>query len=258
MKITDQQLSAFLDAELPEAEMEQIRDRLAQDDILAERLANLAQVDAVLNQEYRAIDAVPYSQGLTQVLAQAEQALAGQTQTTTTNNEQTKNNEQVNSNVVELPLWRRLRESIQQHAAAAAVAALFIGVGIGHYTPQSQSDTWQQVSAALDTVPSGQQVTIGTQQLQPQASFASQSGDYCRQFILTGKQQQQVSIACKTAQDWQLTASVYQAPQQQGTYQTATNPALLESTIDQLIDGGFLNQQQEKQAIINKWSSKTQ
>ncbi len=256
MKISDQQLSAFLDAELPEAEMEQIRDRLAEDDILAERLANLAQVDATLNQSYRAIDEAPYSEGLTQVLERAEQELADAPKSTEANAQS-----EPADNVVEFPLWRRVRESIQQHAAAAAVAALFIGVGIGHYTPQQQAqpDSWQQISAALDTLPSGQQVAIGAQgQLQPQASFASQSGDYCRQFSLSSAQQQQISIACKGAQGWQLTASVYQAPQQSADYQTATNAPLLESTIDQLIDGGFLNQQQEKQAIVKQWSHKNQ
>ncbi len=45
MTISDEQLSAFLDAELPEDEMELVRQGLIDDENLANRLAELAMVD---------------------------------------------------------------------------------------------------------------------------------------------------------------------------------------------------------------------
>ena len=46
MKMTDETLSAFLDNELTDAEMEAVRDQIEKDPTLADRLAEMASVDA--------------------------------------------------------------------------------------------------------------------------------------------------------------------------------------------------------------------
>ena len=48
MKMTDETLSAFLDNELTDAEMEAVRDQIEKDPTLADRLAEMASVDAEL------------------------------------------------------------------------------------------------------------------------------------------------------------------------------------------------------------------
>ena len=59
LRFSDIQLSAFLDAALPEPDMELIRQALTEDDVLVNRLAELAMVDTLVEQCYRQIDNQP-------------------------------------------------------------------------------------------------------------------------------------------------------------------------------------------------------
>ncbi|MDP5039797.1 MAG: hypothetical protein NWQ26_02875, partial [Paraglaciecola sp.] len=68
MIISDQQLSAFLDSELPEDEMQLIREQLLIDDELATRLADLAQVDEWVSAHACEIDRHPVPEKITALL----------------------------------------------------------------------------------------------------------------------------------------------------------------------------------------------
>lgn len=109
MNLTDEQLSAFLDAELPEAEMQVIRDQLADDPALAERLAALATVDHILAGHYSAIGQQPLPAAVTELLEPEPVASA---------------------KVVDLPRWRRARDFVQQRVGTAVAAALVLGFGL--------------------------------------------------------------------------------------------------------------------------------
>lgn len=65
MKITDETLSAFLDSELSPSEMEAVRERLATDPSLTDRLAELADVDSELKSHYGDIDDRPFPESVT-------------------------------------------------------------------------------------------------------------------------------------------------------------------------------------------------
>jgi anti-sigma factor RsiW len=68
MKMTDETLSAFLDNELTDAEMEAVRDQIEKDPTLADRLAEMASVDAELQAHYGSIDDRPMPASITRML----------------------------------------------------------------------------------------------------------------------------------------------------------------------------------------------
>ena len=103
MKITDEMLSAFLDSELPEPQMQHIRELLLQDEQLAERLAALAEVDLLLRQQASLIDGTPVPQQLMALLDEPEQG-----------------------SVIRFPFWRRLAQPRQWIAQLQLVWLLLL------------------------------------------------------------------------------------------------------------------------------------
>ncbi|MDP5029301.1 MAG: hypothetical protein NWQ54_24615 [Paraglaciecola sp.] len=234
MKVTDQQLSAFLDAELPEAEMQAIRDLVADDDSLALRLAELAEVNEWVVDHARQIDQQPVPQAIKQLLA-------------------------TDNKVVQLSLWQKCQQQFSQHTALAAGVALCFGLILGQTSEDSQLLPQPHLNTALanvlDHAGSGEMVELSEGiNMTPRLSFVSHAGQYCRQYRVQMQTLQNDSIACYGADGWQLSASTYHdASLQNGEYKTASHNALLDSVIDQLIVGQALNQQQERQAIAQSW-----
>ena len=196
MNISDQQLCAFLDAELPEDEMQAIRQLLLSDDDLAMRLADLAQVDEWVAANASEIDRHPVPASISVLLQESAKR----------------------DNVVELRGWRKLHNGLSKHAALAAGIALFFGIGLGQFGQQESATLSAQLTApqarALDNLSSGEQGELTNQQtMQASLSFRNQQGQYC-----------------------------------------ATKPnAMLDTLIDQIIEGEPLNKQQELDAISKAW-----
>ncbi|QIL90873.1 hypothetical protein GNX18_14655 [Microbulbifer sp. SH-1] len=242
--ITDEQLSAFLDRELPEAQMDQIRAQLTVDESLADRLAQLAAVDQAVNETYSSIDQRPMPGAVTDLLTQKQPASA---------------------EIVAFPLWRRAQQKTQQqlqrHTGMAAAVALAIGLGAGWLLPQPNAggDQWQTVAASLERAPSGvsQELADG-RTITPRLTFRNQQGDYCRQFQLRDGTRGSENIACRSDGGlWQLAASiqleVVQAP---GSYQTATGGSLLDSALDAMA-AETLAPDQEQKLIGKGWNKST-
>ncbi len=78
MEITDEKLSAFLDAELTPSDMEKIREAIELDDDLVMRLAELSQVDQWVVENAEIMDATPVPDKLIEL---AQQIDKGQTLT---------------------------------------------------------------------------------------------------------------------------------------------------------------------------------
>ncbi|WP_308364952.1 MULTISPECIES: hypothetical protein [unclassified Microbulbifer] len=220
-KLTDETLSAFLDAELPEAEMEHVRQRLCEDETLSDRLAELASVDQLLAVTYSSIDERPLPEAVTTMLAEESPPRSAQ--------------------VIQFPLWRRAHEQLQRHAGIAAAVTLAIGLGAGWLLPgqpQGDDNGWRPIAATLEHAPSGKtQELADGRQLTPRLTFISRQGDYCRQYQVVSGAQGSENIACRSGDgEWQLTASVQQdAVQEPGTYQTASGGSLLDSTLDAMV-----------------------
>lgn len=250
MNITDEQLSAFLDAELSNAEMDAIREQLLEDESLADRLAELALVDELVAASAKQIDARPIPQSIAALLqepsALKEPSAIG---------ESSVEEQPATAQIITFPLWRRVQKTLQQPLAAAASVALVIGFGLSQMlNHSSDSNDWQAVAKVLDAAPSGvvQMATNGAE-VKPRLSFKNHSGEYCRQFDLKNDQGQSENIACRQNGQWQITASVVSQKNQGGDYQTASGGSALDEALEEMIDGDVFNKNAEADAIAKSW-----
>jgi negative regulator of sigma E activity len=241
MKINDETLSAFLDGELPAADMEQVRAQLAEDPTLADRLAELSAVDELVSQHAHAIDERPLPQGLQQLLEDDDV-------------------KPQSADVITFPLWRRARQALNPQTGIAAAVALVFGFGLAQITDNfgsQQVDAFQPIAQHLETLPSGtSQALPDGRQITPRITFVNREGQYCRQYRVTGAGERSENIACRTQQagnGWEQLASVRQPSAEPGTYQTASGGSLLDSTLDQMMAGGIIEPSQEKQLIERDW-----
>lgn len=249
MNLTDEVLSAFLDGELPEADMAIVRDRLAQDPALAERLAQLAAVDNILADHYAAIDQRPLPQGVTDLLESGENT-AGPTNAPPGQRDK----------VVAFPHWRRMRQGLQRRAGTAVAAALVVGFGLAQLWPGSApdpADDWQRVAQALDTTPSGQTRALEAGgQLTPRLTFTNQAGDYCRQFRLQGPETETASehIACRSSgASWVEHARVAVPAEAKDRYQTASGGSVLDEVLDRMMAGPLIEPAEERRLLAEDW-----
>ena len=239
MNITDEQLSAFLDAELSNAEMDRIREQLLEDESLADRLAELALVDELVSASAKQIDARPIPQFITSLLQ--EPSVSQESKAT--------------AQIITFPLWKRVQKTLLQPLAVAASVALVIGFGMSQMlNHNSDSNDWPAVAKVLEVAPSGvvQVATNGTE-VKPRLSFKNHSGEYCRQFELKNKQGQSENIACRQNGQWKITASVVSQKNQGGDYQTASGGSALDETLEEIIDGDVFNANAEADAIAKNW-----
>jgi hypothetical protein len=240
MTISDEQLSAFLDAELPEPEMELIRQQLSEDASLTNRLAELAMVDTQIASHYAHIDARAMPEAITQLLAGKQKAA------------------NTSATVIAFPLRKRVHSFLQQHAAMAASVALLIGFGAAQLLPGDNADAannWNAVAQVLDQQISGTAQTLGDgSQIKPRLSFINQDRQLCRQFQTNQGDMQSDNIACRIDNRWQLSMSVYShSAAQDETYQTASGGSLLDKALDEMISGEVFDAEAEAQAIKNQW-----
>ncbi|MCB5227313.1 hypothetical protein JAO78_010855 [Alishewanella sp. 16-MA] len=239
MKITDEQLSAFLDAALPEAEMQQVREQLALNDDLVARLADLAMVDPILQQHYSEIEQRPVPAALLALLAENDAPTAA--------------NDSKPNNVVSMSRWRQVEQHWQRYAAAVACVALFGGYGISQLNnpePGSMLAIQPAVQQHLSCSASGQTYQIAEQQLTPQLSFVNQHGEFCRQYSLQSVSERSENIACQQQGQWQLKASIASLPVMVQTgYQTASGGSALDAMLDQFMVGPALTLAEEQQRL---------
>ncbi|MDX1457595.1 MAG: hypothetical protein R3276_08390 [Marinobacter sp.] len=241
MTITDETLSAFLDNELTDVEMETVRRQLAADPALADRLAELASVDAELQSHYGAIDDRPMPAAVTRML-EAEPRRDS-------TNKQDK--------VVPFPWWRRMRG----HAGQAVAAAVIAGVALTLWLtpPAEEGPAWSEVVNALDSQPSGVVYQIDDHVLMmPRLTFRSQSDRWCRQYRLETTKSASEQIACRSDGGiWEQIARV-EAPPLPGpdTYQTASGGSVLDQTLDQMMAGSPIGPDAERALLQHQWADR--
>jgi hypothetical protein len=249
MKISDEQLNGFLDAELSEAAMEEVRCALESDDDLVMRLADLAQADHWVAEHAAIIDATPIADELLDLAQSVDKKIAED------------NGAQSQENVVNLSHWKSLKKSVQKHYALAAGIAMVFGVGtVTMMQSQQQSSVITAgIAQALDQKPSGEiSLTAQGDEVTANLSFINHAGDYCRQFQQTSEQVASVNIACKENMQWQLKIK-QQIPVVENLqeYRTASSKAQLDSVIDDMIKGPAMGSAEEQQAIRKNWQTTT-
>lgn len=257
INLDDELLSAFLDAELSESDMERVRQAINDNEELANRIAELSMADTLVQQTFSEIDNKPVPEAITQLL----------TTEPNTATESDSSPEKPSDNVIQFPWWQRtgqkIKNGLQQNYGVAAAIALTLVITSPMFTSlvsDNPSQQWAEVNNILTHQQSGTEVTLDDGQIiQPQASFISKNNQFCRQFYRQQNASATENIACREDQQWQLVASVTVEKSLSGTqYNTASNDKALETTIDELIKGRFLNAAEESQAINNNWSTEHQ
>lgn len=247
MKISDEMLSAFIDAELSEAAMEEIRCALESDDDLVMRLADLAQADHWVAENAAVIDNTPMADNLLPLAQRIDKKIA-----------QGKTAEPA-GNVVSLSAWKNFNKSLQKPYALAAGVAMLFGVGTVTLMQSQQASTAitagitqvldQQRSGEISSIAQGDKITANL-------SFTNRAGDYCRQFQHVSEQTASVNIACKENGQWQLKITEkLKLTENTQNYRAASNQAQLDSAIDAMINGPAMDSAQEQRAIANNWQT---
>lgn len=243
MKLTDETLSAFLDNELTEPEMEAVRDQLAVDPTLTDRLAEMASVDARLQAHYGSIDERPMPEAITRMLeASPSQSAAS-----------------MPDNVVNFPWWRSLRGQAGTAVAAAVIAGVALMQWYG--LPPNGDPAWQDIARVLESQPSGQRHQVSangatlSSTLSPRLTFRNQDGEWCRQFRLEMEDTASEQIACRTeAGNWEQVAQVEASPvNEPDTYQTASGGSALDLTLDRIMNGTPIGPERENTLLERKW-----
>lgn len=234
MTLSDDTLSAFLDQELTEAEMAAVREAIARDPAIADRLAELAMVDTRLQARYRAIDEQPMPEAVTALLGQTPVAAAGA------------------DNVIPLTRWRRA----WTHAGRAIAAAVVAGVALGLWLSQPESGSepaWTDIAEVLEHRAGGQAHPVGADvQVTPRLTFRSVDGDWCRQYRVRWPDQSAEQIACRADGQWRRIAQA-QVPVDNGEYRAATGGNPLDQTLDQIMAGSPLTREQEQALLVGGW-----
>jgi len=236
MTVSDEQLSAFLDNELSEIDMERIREQLIADESLANRLAELAMVDELVAMSYSAIDSRPIPEAINKLLARNEPKVA---------------------EIIAFPRLKSIQKNIQKHVAIAASVALILGFGVSQLLNKHDGN-WQSVAQILEHTASGIELASANgAHIKPRLTFMDKEGDYCRQFSMVDKKQASENIACRKNNVWKLSESVaVKKVQQTGTYQTATGGSVLDEKIEEMASGDFFDAQAESETISMHWAKK--
>lgn len=238
MTVTDEQLSAFIDAELPEHEMNTIRDAIEQDESLANRMAELSMIDAMVALTYQTIDRRPLPSAIGMLVSKAKYS------SVTNSND---------SSVVDMSLWRRAVSGIQQHAMAATLAAVVIGFSAGSFSGGervNKEDGWRQLTSILSSEASGKEFKLKDgSRVAVKASFKNQQGDFCRYFQQVNFDHQFDSVACNKSGEWYLTAQLRSESQAQNGYQMASGSSVIRNVIDSMAVGSLLNPSEEQSEL---------
>ena len=272
MILTDEKLSAFLDGELDTAEMDLVREAIAHDVTVSDRLAALAEVDRVVKVAAEKATAVALPKEIVALLSDEKplsQANGVQASDASLASASAANQSSVNQssaeNVKPFPKKANSTNSAPHKqtkwkgpfAIAASVAVL---AGLVFFNQQDAETTqpshWARVSSVLDSNLTGEATTFDSGvTVTPQLSFVNTEFNYCRQAEVASKDELNVMIACKDKQGaWQLAASkLDELGENAGQYQTATSAKVMEEELDKMMASAPLNREQEKNAIEATW-----
>lgn len=265
MILTDEKLSAFLDGELDAVEMEMVREAIAQDATVSDRLAALADVDRVVKAAAEKATAVALPEEIVALLSDASEAPVSDVNS-------------VNEGVAEPSAKSSSTENITPFVSKANISRGSSGTQTTWRTPfaiaasvavlaglvlfnQQGADTtqpshWANVSSALDSNLTGESTTFESGvTVTPQLSFLNTDFNYCRQAKIASQDELNVMIACKDSQgSWMLAASkLDELGGNTGEYQTASSAKLLEDELNKMMASAPLNREQEQNAIEATW-----
>ena len=229
IRFDDETLSAFMDGELPPADMAKVRAALMDDEELAGRLAVLSQVDTLVKAQSRQADERPLPAAVLAMLAADAPKQSAQ--------------------IIQGP-WQRWRQPL---ALAASVAVVASAALIYLNRAPAELPALGDYVASLDTVASGTAVTIDDATWLGRFSFRNRQNQLCRQYQLTSADQHSENVACRVAGEWSLVATLNLPVQAADEFQPASADGNLDQLLDGLMQGPALDLATEASLISQDW-----
>jgi len=247
--IQDEELTAYLDGETDAERTRAIEAALEVDGDLRARLERLQRSNKDVQAAFGALLAMPASDRLAaSIRAAAERSAPAQP--------------------AEVIPFKARGSAPRRWAWPASIAAALVGgVLVGQLAGQAISpdgSDWLSggkgapragtaLAAGLSGASSGVAFALpGQRKATPVLTFASQSGELCRQFQIAGQGTQQSGLACRSGADaWRLVALTSAPHAGGGEFQTAAGPGAdpVSAVADRLIKGEPMDAAQEAAAL---------
>ena len=242
---SDEQLSGFLDGELPEQDMDALSREIERDPELAARMERLGSANAAYVDAISEIDRAPMAAGLKAVIETPPAARI----------------------IAFRP--RGVAGFIAEHRAIAAslVCAAAVWGVMSAASPGGTSDPFapgvdgvvlagSPLHRLLETSPTGQASTIGSVTAAPRLTFATDDGTFCRQVEVSAEDGLSAAIACREGQTWRAQVVAYGLPKPAGDFQTASasRAPALEAFLDEHLSGTPMNAEEESQLLRSGWA----
>lgn len=239
--VSDDELFAYLDNAVPEAERARLETRIAEDSALRARLERLRRANQVLEAAFPMPRSTP--DALIHLVDRGFAARAAPRRESPT------------------VQWRRLA------AAAAGFALIGAGgywVGSINQSPSLMSVTrvepGNRLYAALNATPSGQTAALaGGDSVKPILSFQAANGEYCREVEFNRGATASVGILCRDDGAWRTIVLIESegGPDSNGGYATVGDVAVmeLEEAYARLNGGDPLSPEAEQAAIVSNWNA---
>jgi negative regulator of sigma E activity len=240
---TDEQISAFLDGELNQAETEALALAVERDPALAARVERFGAATRAYVSAVAAIDQHPMPDGVKQILSAPPTAKV-------------------------IPFRAKVGAFLTEHRAIAAsllCAAAVWGVSsslggqsgnVLQTAPDGLIVASSPLHRALETGATSAPVQIAANvTATPRLTFASAEGGFCRQFDVSSPAGATSAIACREDGQWRTQVAVF-GKAGGGDYQTAAggkSPAL-EAFIDEHISGAPLDMAEEAKVLSERWT----
>lgn len=260
MMIMDEKLSAYVDGELSDDEMERIRGAIDSDPLLATRVDKLKQVDHLIASACAEIDNE-------QMPSAVLEMLQPNTNIRPTGNKE--NRGSVLSFKPAIQFSQRWRMSTMSMAASIIfVVAAGLGVqqalkpsGTESLLASNMIDQSNPLHHALERVASSQEYLVdlsGAITITPVLTFVSIGGDYCREFSLRTRDMTSRSVACRSQSGWKIQRTVktsVQGSSLEGTYSTASSEIDedFNAFVDDLMATSPLDAQEEAAIVSHHW-----
>ncbi len=240
-RISDTQLSAYLDGELDQDQEAAIAAALERDSGLRARLASFARLDEAARAAFQLPEAPREDPIAARILAHRAAAARTQPQAPT--------------------FWPR---AFSREIAFTALAAGLCGLAIGFGGAiQRESRDWADAVSSpargalaqfLDTAPSGANAPLdGDAQATLILSFRAEDGRFCRQIEIEADAQIIGALACRENESWRMVSIDAQPAMEDGAFIAASGGGAIEAAIDARGGHSALDPAEENALIAAGW-----
>jgi len=251
MSLTDEQISAYLDGELPDDELKAVEKALDADPAAAARLAAFRRVDSIVKEAHGAPEDQEIPDAVLSLLEDAEPDP----------------HEQPTAEVI--PFRAKIRG-----VPLALAASIALGVGVtfgpglmpGNQAPGTPSLAYavgplpsaDPLVGVLETAASAERVAAGPATVTPVLSFATVDGRYCREVNIAQDAEAIAAVACRSEGIWTIAVTAASEPvgPVQG-FETASDPqpAGIATFVEQMKTGDALSVEEERRLIASGWGN---